>query len=111
MAVSDALGMGDAVRYANELSEKQYPGENLNQRGDALRHLLWQGALQQQYGDIPAAAVGWAHELGDADAAEKEMDTFNNELGRQLGSEAATKEELLQHAIDAINQGKAKTIE
>lgn len=80
-------------------------------RGDALRHLLWQGELQQHYGDIPASLMGWGHEVLSSDsAAENEMDAFNNELGRQLGAETASKEELVQKAIEAIAAGKAKTL-
>jgi len=110
-AVADALGMGDATRHSTEMADQYYPGEEHNLRGDALRHLLWQGELQQQYGDIPASMAGWAHEKLSSDSpAEEEMDTFNNELGRRLGSETANKEELLARARAAVDKGEAHTI-
>lgn len=103
--------MGDETRHATEMAEQTYPGEEHNLRGDALRHMLWQGETAQHYGDIPAAALGWGHEILSADsAAENAMDTHNNALGRQLGAESATREELLQKAMDAIAAGKAKTL-
>ena len=103
--------MGDATRHATETSEQYYPGEEHNQRGDALRHLLWQGELQQQYGHIPASLAGWAHEKISSDSpAEEQMDTFNNELGRKLGSETANKDELLARALEEIRANKAKTL-
>lgn len=110
-AVADALGMGDATRHSTEMADQYYPGEEHNLRGDALRHLLWQGELQQQYGDIPASMAGWAHEVISSDQPnESEMDTYNNELGRRLGAETHSREELLARAREAVEKGEAKTL-
>lgn len=110
-AIADLIGQGEEIKYANELSRQQFPNEEEDGRGDALRHLLWQGAVQQGQGTVPAVLSGYGHELGlNMSDPATEMDLANNALGRQLGEETKTREELLERAMDAINTGKAKTL-
>ena len=40
----------------------------------------------------------------------QDMDLYNNELGRRLGSETKTREELLARAREAVEKGEAKTL-
>ena len=85
--IADYLGQGNAVRFANRLSQDLYPKESLMKRGDALRHILWQAKLQQQYGTPLAALAGYAHELAGGiegqSGDEREMDLINNKkIGR-----------------------------
>ena len=46
-AIAGLIGQEDEVNYANEMANKYFPNEEEDARGDALRHLLWQGAVQQ----------------------------------------------------------------
>jgi hypothetical protein len=80
-----------------------------------MRHLLLQAQLRQKYGELPAKAVGWGHELigtlsGQADA-EKAMDEYNDILGRQIGANAKDKADITWQAMQAIKSGKAHTIQ
>ena len=111
LAAADALGMAEPTSYATRTALKTYPDETVDERGDALRHLLWQGELQHKFGDLPASAVGWAHERFSGEPKEvQDMDLYNNELGRRLGSETKTREELLARAREAVEKGEAKTL-
>ena len=111
-SIADMLGQGEAVRFANRLSQDLYPDESLMKRGDALRHMLWQGKLQQQYGTPLAILAGWAHELGGAvdgqNADERDMDLINNRIGRQLGRESTNDSDLVGKALQEIVNKRAK---
>ena len=109
-AIADLIGQGEQVEYANQLSDQYFPNEEEDGRGDALRHLLWQGAVAQEQGNIPAALAGYGHEFGLSKDAATEMDLANNELGRKLGAETKTRDELLKASLAAIEAGQAKTI-
>lgn len=109
-AVADLIGQGEQVTYANQLSDQYFPNEEEDGRGDALRHLLWQGAVAQEQGNIPAALAGYGHEFGLKNDAATEMDLANNELGRRLGAETKTRDELLKASLAAIEAGQAKII-
>ena len=110
--IADYLGQGDAVRFANRLSQDLYPKESLMKRGDALRHILWQAKLQQQYGTPLAALAGYAHELAGGiegqSGDEREMDLINNKIGRQLGSENKDDSDLVGKALQEIVNKRAK---
>jgi hypothetical protein len=113
-SIAGLAGQEEAVRYATDMAKKTYPGEGVDDRADALRHLLWQGAVAQEQGSIPAAITGYGHEIGlgmlPPQAPDTEMDLENNELGRQLGAQTKTREELLDAAIEAVNAGRARTL-
>lgn len=113
-AIAGLIGQEDEVKYANEMANRYFPNEEEDARGDALRHLLWQGAVQQGQGTVPAALSGYGHELGidmiPPMAPATEMDLANNALGRELGEQAKTREELLQAALEAVKSGRAKTL-
>jgi hypothetical protein len=116
MDLANRLGMGDEVKFAATIPEKYYPAsEQHNGPGDAMRHLLLQAQLQQKYGELPAKAVGWGHELvgtitGES-PAEKEMDDYNDALGRKIGAEASDKADMAWRAMQAIKSGEAHTIQ
>ncbi len=42
--------------------------------------------------------------------AEKEMDYYNDAIGREIGKKAKSKEEIVQMAREAIDSGKARVI-
>ena len=81
-AIAGLIGQEDEVNYANEMANKYFPNEEEDARGDALRHLLWQGAVQQNQGTAPALLSGYGHELGfdmlPPMAPATEMDLANN---------------------------------
>ena len=113
-AAASMLGIGDEVDFASKIPEFYYSKEaQHNGEGDAMRHILLQGQLQQKYGELPAQALGWLHEnatLGQSDA-EKAMDTYNDVLGRKLGATATDNADLAWKAMQAIKAGDARTIQ
>jgi hypothetical protein len=116
MYAADKLGIGDEVKFASTIPERYYPAsEQHNGPGDAMRHILLQAQLRQKYGELPAKAVGWGHELvgtimGET-PSEKTMDDFNDALGRKIGSTAKDKADMTWQAMQAIKSGEAHTIQ
>ncbi|WP_408609373.1 DUF6973 domain-containing protein [Caldicellulosiruptor changbaiensis] len=85
-----------------------------NGNGDAFRHAYW-NALMVKYIDY-SWAYDWAtaHEEGATGqpAIEKEMDLYNNMMGRTLvlGNESKSDEEIADIIQNAVRNGKMKRI-
>jgi hypothetical protein len=94
--------------------ESGLPG-NHNGEADALRHALFNALNTQTAGEETAKALGDAHEEDrpQQPAGEKEMDLFNNEVGRQLGKDNpdATPKRLTKMLIDKIVKGELKVLD
>lgn len=112
-ALSGLTGMGPEVEFATETPAKYFPkSEQHNKKGDAMRHMLFQAQLVQKYGETPAKMVGWVHEnlTGPQGESEKAMDDYNDEIGREIGKVATSKDDMISRALQAIEQGKAQTL-
>jgi hypothetical protein len=111
--IANMLGMKPEVEFATVIPEKYFPAnEQHNARGDAMRHMLLQAQLMQKYGETPAKIFGWMHEnlSGPQGDAEKAMDEYNDQLGREIGRVATDKADMAYRALQAIEQQKAKTM-
>lgn len=106
------IGIGPEVEFATEIPERYFPAnEQHNARGDAMRHMLLQAQLAKR-SPLLAKTVGWAHEnlSGPQGDAEKAMDEYNDELGRQIGLTAKDKADMVYQALQAIDKGRARTL-
>lgn len=81
---------------------------------DAFRHAYVSGRYVQEYNDKAAKYLGYLREIvgngygsgGNNPNAEKNMDLWNNEVGRKYGEKAKTKEKLAKMLHDALNNGE-----
>lgn len=86
------------------------PNTQHNGAWDAFRHAYASAAMTQDYGSAAAHIFGdmnetrgdWTH---DQPAYEKNMDLCNNSVGRDIGSDAATKDDAARRVNDALNNG------
>lgn len=109
--VGDWTGLGPVFNTATSVSEKYYPDEIHNGRGDAMRHIMASALAAQKYGAIPAAMLGYANEIISLDPMDESgMDIYNNALGRELGAKYKDPMELEYSARDLIEEQKAKTL-
>lgn len=89
------------VEWASSLSEKMYPGEGFDGRGDAARHLAL-GSLIPDAGSPNAAEfLSVAREYFPIPDQGREMDLHNNELGMQLTGSKEEIEEQIRELIDS----------
>lgn len=103
---------GEYKQFAEEQALKTYgKAEEHNQRGDAMRHILYSAQNAKNIGNFPAIAISFAHETSeifDQPAFEKEMDYHNDAIGRRIAEQAKTKEDMVRLAKEAIDSGEAK---
>jgi hypothetical protein len=98
--------MQEANAYADSY---RIPGTGHNDARDAFRHAYASGAMAREYG-VPAAHVfGDLNEIrGDLRNQpwqEKNMDKWNNSVGRDIGKNASSSNEIAQKVNEALKRG------
>lgn len=111
---ANMIGLGEEVKFANAIPEFYFPkDEQLDGRGDAMRHMLLQAQIAKKLGRTPAEIASWIHETmltGGQSDAEKAMDVANDARGMDIGLRAKDKADMAYQALQAIKSGEAKTI-
>jgi hypothetical protein len=111
---ANMIGLGEEVKFANAIPEFYFPkDEQLDGRGDAMRHMLLQAQIAKKYGRTPAEIASYIHEnwlTGGQSDEEQAMDEANDALGMDIGSRAKDKADMAYQALQAIKSGQAKTI-
>ena len=118
-----------AAQKASQEALKRYRGEGHNGRGDAFRHAYWSALMTRNAGLLMARRYGYAHEAvppGDGihpvivgkgtmltqPRAEREMDEFNNAVGRAIGAAnpTANDQELAEQVNQALKGGRLRIL-
>ena len=82
---------------------------------DALRHAYASGVFTMEYGETVATFLGWARELfignsvegsGINESRSRNMDLWNNSVGRKYGKKSKTRKELFRHLLKALKNGE-----
>ena len=105
-------------KYATNEAKNRFPDSQGEVGGeqDAFRHLVWQANLQR---NMPFAAklIGDLHEtripyIGNPlqGKSEREMDIYNNDLGRKIADQATSNEDVYRIAEEFVRGGRAKTV-
>lgn len=112
-AAASATEIGEIIKRSNEIPLKYFEisGE-AGGEADAMRHLLFQAQLAQKYGETPAKAISFLHEYTSPGQPEAErlMDFYNDELGRQIAREAKSDKDLVTLAEKYVKTGRAKVL-
>ena len=110
------LVIGD---YAIQEAKKRFPDEGkVGGDQDAYRHLVWQANLQK---DMPFLAkfIGNVHESkylpapiggGGQGQSEREMDLYNNAIGRKIADQATSMEDINRLAEEYVRQKRVRTV-
>lgn len=110
---TDLLG-GD---YAIKEAKARFPDEGkVGGDQDAFRHLVWQANLQREM-PLVSKLIGNAHEsripfigsMGQGEA-EREMDLYNNALGRKIADQATSYDDVNRIAEEYVKQKRVKTV-
>jgi hypothetical protein len=111
---ANMIGLGEEVKFANAIPEFYFPkDEQLDGRGDAMRHMLLQAQIAKKLGKTPSEMASYIHEnwlTGGQSDAEGEMDKANDALGMNIGLRSKDKADMAYQALQAIKSGEAKTI-
>ena len=83
---------------------------------DALRHAYVSGVYTMEYSEKTAAFLGELRERfpgtgsigtsGPNQSRSKNMDLWNNSIGRKYGKQSKTREKLFQHLLQALKNGE-----
>lgn len=76
---------------------------------DAFRHAHVSGVFTQEYGETVAWIFGGINEWGSNDLADKNMDYWNNEVGRKLALKNHTRQALLEAVKASLELGELIT--
>ena len=113
---TDLLG-GD---YAIDEAKARFPDDGkVGGNQDAFRHLVWQANLQREM-PLLAKFIGNAHEsdyvpfygaMGQGQGeSEKQMDLYNNALGRKIADQATSMDDVYSIAEQMVRHNRARTI-
>jgi hypothetical protein len=99
--LSELVGINPKdVEWASSLSEEMYPGEELDGRGDAARHLALGSLIAKAESPNAAEFLSIAREYIPIPDSGREMDMFNNELGMKLTGSKKEIEEQIRELIE-----------
>jgi hypothetical protein len=111
-SVSNIGSIPEYRKFAEEEALKAYgKKEEHNQRGDAMRHILFSALNTQNIGSLAAKTISYGHELSEAfiqPPFEKEMDLHNDAIGRRIAEQAKSREDMIRLTKEAIDSGEAK---
>jgi len=95
-SISELVGINPKdVEWASSLSEEMYPGEELDGRGDAARHLALGSLIAKAEHPNAAEALSVLREYIPIPDSGRKMDMFNNDLGMTLtGSKPEIKKQI-----------------
>ena len=110
---ADVTDIGEIISRSKKIPLEYFdPKSEVAGEADAMRHLLFQAQLAQKYGDMPAQMVSYLHEYTSPGqpSAEREMDLYNDILGREIAKKAKSEKELVELARRYVQSGRAKTL-
>jgi len=95
-SISELVGINPKdVEWASSLSEEMYPGEELDGRGDAARHIALGSLIAKAEHPNAAEALSVLREYIPIPDSGRKMDMFNNDLGMTLtGSKPEIKKQI-----------------
>jgi RHS repeat-associated protein len=96
-------GADEAKDFQDAMMEKYEPSRNLH---EAARHVYWSAYLTYYFGPHFARFATNLKEMTDKGRDDIERDLLNNELGREVGRNANSREDLWRLSEQAIREGK-----
>ena len=113
---TDLIG-GD---YAIDEAKVRFPDDGkVGGNQDAFRHLVWQANLQREMPFL-AKFIGNAHEsdyvpfvgaMGKGQGeSEKQMDLYNNALGRKIADQATSMDDVYSIAEQMVKNNRVRTV-
>ena len=101
-SISELVGINPKdVEWASSLSEEMYPGEELDGRGDAARHIALGSLISKAEHPNAAEALSVLREYIPIPDSGRKMDMFNNDLGMKLTGSKSEIRKQIRELIDS----------
>jgi hypothetical protein len=112
---AELLGVADIPQRAERESIAAFGvGESGGGKADAMRHLMYQADLSRRMSPAMAELISQAYEsqllAPGQPSAEKEMDLYNDALGREIGRQAKTDEDVVRLAREYVDKNKVRIL-
>ena len=98
-----------AASRAEETTIRLYGSNGFQDNADAFRHCLWNALMKKSVGADAAREWANAHEAY-SEGVDREMDLYNNEVGRGIAVEAFTEEQIIRVVQDLVSAGQCLRI-
>lgn len=98
-----------AASKAEEMTVRFYGNNGYQDNADAYRHCLWNALMKKYIGEAAAKEWANAHEYY-SEGMDKEMDLFNNEVGRDIDVEVRTEEQIINYVRELVSTGQCLRI-
>lgn len=111
--IAGAAGITGMKRKAEQIPLRYYGVETEGGgEADAMRHMLFQAQLAQKYGELPADIISTLYEYTSPGQtpAEREMDFYNDALGREIARRASDEEQMIELARKYVEDRRARVL-
>lgn len=98
-----------AASKAEETTTRLYGSNGFQDNADAFRHCLWNALMKKSIGEDAAREWANAHEAY-SEGADRDMDLYNNEVGRGIAVEALTEDQIISCVQSLVSTGKCLRI-
>jgi len=105
-------GYGDRTN-AITMTQHQFGSSGQNDVSDAFRHAYWNAIMVRDVGEAIAVDIATNHELDPGSPESRQMDLWNNAIGREIGKRLAGAgiEDDAVYAREVLNnKGRLKVI-
>lgn len=108
---TDDAGYSTSLRMWGDAAYDIAPDDPVRGAGDAARHIIASGDMTRRYGRVPAAIAGYGHEFLNLIRGEQTVDDFlqdirNNALGRDIGANAKSFEDVIAATKESLSGAK-----
>ncbi|MGX8704231.1 MAG: DUF6973 domain-containing protein [bacterium] len=98
-----------AASKAEQMTVQLYGNNGYQDDADAFRHCLWNALMKKSIGEDAAREWANAHEF-TSEGIDREMDLFNNEVGRDISVEEMTEDQIVNTVRNLVSSGKCLRI-
>lgn len=104
-----AIKVFDCANKAQDATVEYYGSSNWQDNSDAFRHCAWNALMKKAIGSSAAEEWATAHEY-DSSGIDKEMDLFNNKVGRSINVTNKSNSEIFEAVKEKVSNGSCRRI-
>lgn len=104
-----AIQVFNCANKATDITVEYYGSSGWQDNSDAFRHCIWNALMKKAIGESAAEAWATAHE-DEASGIDKEMDLFNNIVGRGISVSGKSDSQIAEAVKGKVSGGSCRRI-